>query len=85
MCQEMGCLRKFNSVSTTLRVPTFEDVVQIAYAPLEASAVVIREVCGCIPIRIRLTVRIVTTWYLQRFRKALQGLNSRHYNYTHAQ
>ena len=58
-----------------------EDVVQIAYAPLEASAsaVVIREVCGCTPIRVRLTVQIVTTRYLQRFRTALQGLNSRHY------
>ena len=42
-----------------------EDVVQIAYAPLEASAVVIREVCGCTPIRVRLTVRIITTWNLQ--------------------
>ena len=52
-----------------------EDVVQITYA----SAVVIREVCGCTPIRVRLTVRIVTTRYLQRFRTALQGLNSRHY------
>ena len=56
-----------------------EDVVQIAYAPLEASAVVIREVCGCTPICVRLTVRIVTTRYLQRFRTAPQGLNSRHY------
>ena len=50
-----------------------EDVVQIAYGPLEASAVVIREVCGCTPIRVRLTVRIVTTQYLQRFRTALRG------------
>ena len=56
-----------------------EDVVQIAYAPLEASAIVIREVCGCTPIRVR---RIVTTRYLQRFRTALQGLNSRHYACT---
>ena len=59
-----------------------EDVVQIAYAPLEASAVVIREVCGCTPIRVRLMVQIVTTRYLQRFRTALQGLI--HAN-THAQ
>ena len=56
-----------------------EDVVQIAYAPLEASVVVIREVCSCTPIHARLTVRIVTTRYLQRFRPVLQGLNSRHY------
>ena len=48
-----------------------EDVVQIAYAPLEASAVVIREVYGYTPIRVRLTVWIVTTWYLQQFRTAL--------------
>ena len=41
-----------------------EDVVQIAYTPLEASVVVIREVCGCTPIRARLTVRIITTRYL---------------------
>ena len=54
-------------------------MVQIAYAPLEASVVVIREVCGCTPTRVRLMVRIVTTRYLQRFRTALQGLNSRHY------
>ena len=49
-------------------------MVQIAYTPLEASADVIREVCGCTPIRVRLTVRIVTTRYLQRFMTALQGL-----------
>ena len=59
-----------------------EDMVHIAYAPLEASAVVIREVCGCTPIRVRLTVWIVTTRYLQRFRTVLQGLNSRHYTHS---
>ena len=56
-----------------------EDVVQIAYAPLEVSAALIREVCGCTPIRVQMTVWIVTIWYLQRFRTALQGLNSCHY------
>ena len=56
-----------------------EDVVQIAYAPLEASAIVIIEVRSCTPSRVRLTVWIVTTRYLQRFRTALQGLNLRHY------
>ena len=66
-------VRKFNSVSNTLRV-------QIAYIrSLEASAVIIREVCGYTPIRVRLTVRIVTIRYLQQFRTALQWLNSRHY------
>ena len=29
-----------------------EDVVQIAYAPLEASTVVVREVCSFTPVRI---------------------------------
>ena len=38
----MVCMRKFNSMSTTLRVR--ENVVQIAYVPLEASAIGIREV-----------------------------------------
>ena len=55
------CVRKFQLHYEYLR----EDVVQIAYTPLEASAVVIREVCDCTPIRVRLTVRIVTTRYLQ--------------------
>ena len=59
-----------------------EDVIQIVYAPLEASAVVIREVRGCTPVGARLTVRIVTTRYLQRFNTALQGLNLHHYACT---
>ena len=58
-----------------------EGMVQIAYAPLEASAVGIREVCGCTPIRVRPTVPLVTTRYI-RFGTALQGLN---YATTHAQ
>ena len=33
-----------------------EDVVQITYAPLEASAVEAEEVSGCTPIGVRLTV-----------------------------
>ena len=58
------------------------DVVQIAYGLLEASAVEIREVRSCTPIRVRLTVRIVTTWYLQQFRTVQQGLKLRHYAYA---
>ena len=38
-----------------------EDMVQIAYAPLEASAVGMREVHGCTHIRVRLTDD--STWH----------------------
>ena len=44
-------MHTFNSVSTHYECLR-EDVVPIAYAPLEASAVVIREVYGCTPIRV---------------------------------
>ena len=43
-----------------------EDMVHIVYTPLEASAVVIREMRGCTPVSVR--------QYLQQFRTVLQGL-----------
>ena len=56
-----------------------EDVVQIMYAPLQASVIGIREVHGCTTIHVQLTVRLVTRRYLQRFRPALKGVSLCYY------
>ena len=59
-------MRRCNSVSTSLRVPTVcKDLLQIAYVPLEASVVGIKKVRGYISIHVRLlTTRYRIEYYL---------------------
>ena len=71
---------KKKSVSTTLQVSLRENVVQIVYATLEATTVGIREVRGCTPTRVRLTVQLIATQDLQQFRVARQGLIFHYYS-----